>query len=154
MYPFLALIFLLIFSSCSKENNEESNFLVFGHFYGECIGEQCVEIFKLTSTDLSEDSKDNYPGQSSFYNANFNPVSNDKFELVKGLADYFPTIFWNENETVIGQPDAGDWGGFYIEIKNSEGHDFWLLDKNKNYAPAEYHAFIDTLNSKIALISD
>jgi hypothetical protein len=30
------------------------------------------------------------------------------------LTKYFPTDLLNETEKVIGQPDAGDWGGLYV----------------------------------------
>ena len=55
----------LVFCSCNKDDEIELNqtvFLVFGHFYGECIGEECVEIFKLTTNKLYEDTNDNYSG--------------------------------------------------------------------------------------------
>jgi hypothetical protein len=151
---YLFLIILFFHSACAKENNEGFEYLIFGHFYGECIGEQCVEIFKLTSSELSEDSNDQYPSQDNFYDGNFSLISNEKFELVKDTPLEFPSEFWNEENTVIGQPDAGDWGGFYIEIKNEQGYDFWILDKMKPNVPVKYHSFIDLLNANIAQISD
>ena len=58
----------IIFTSCKKEEVEISNneYLIFGHFYGECIGEECVETFKLTDEKLYEDLNDNYSGTEPF----------------------------------------------------------------------------------------
>ena len=32
--------------------------------------------------------------------------------------DEFPSALLDETEVVIGMPDAGDWGGLYIEYKS------------------------------------
>lgn len=41
---FFATFFLI---SCKKDNEvnlSKTDYIIFGHFYGECIGEQCVKI--------------------------------------------------------------------------------------------------------------
>jgi hypothetical protein len=58
----------------------------------------------------------------------------------------------NENHTVIGMPDAGDWGGFYVEYNFNGTRRFWILDKMKANVPSQYHDFIDSLNAKIYLL--
>ena len=62
----LAAVVLLI--ACTKSDNNmtinEQNFLVFGHFYGLCGRESCVETFKLTDEKLFEDTIDDYMGQN------------------------------------------------------------------------------------------
>lgn len=150
---FLLLVLAALFSNCSKETNPEASFLVFGHFYGECMGEQCVEIFKIHDDKIFEDSNDQYPNQNAFYNGNFKEIDQSKFEQIKGLMDDFPMSLFEEVESVIGQPDAGDWGGLYIEYKDENQHDFWLLDQMQSNVPSTYHNFIDKVNEKIAIIN-
>ena len=53
----------------------EQKFLIFGHFYGFCFGERCVETFKLTDKKLFEDTIDDYYGRDF----DFVELANDKF---------------------------------------------------------------------------
>ena len=146
----------ILLTSCNKEDEiklSDGDYLVFGHFYGECMGEACVEIFKLEDSRLLEDSKDVYPGQSNFYEGNYYELSKENYEQVKDIIDFFPENLLNENDLVIGQPDAGDWGGLYIEYNYKGVRKFWLLDQMKSNVPNYLHEFIDEVNEKIDLIN-
>lgn len=58
------LILLSLTTGCEKEDDiklSDSDYLIFGHFYGECVGEACVEILRLEESKLLGDTKDNYP---------------------------------------------------------------------------------------------
>ena len=81
-----------------------------------CMGEQCVEIFRLEKDKLFEDTKDLYPSRIDFYDGNYVQLSKQKFNDSKDLTNYFPTELLNETDTVIGQPDAGDWGGTLYRV--------------------------------------
>ncbi|MEP6647135.1 MAG: hypothetical protein ABJC12_08590 [Saprospiraceae bacterium] len=153
----LFAIGLLSISSCEKDKTcgfgDLSDYIVFGHFYGKCIGEGCIEIFKLDAEHLFEDTLDTYPLSEDFYPGHFvTQWSNEKFELVKDLEFFFPEALLNETEVIQGQPDAGDWGGIYFEIKRGDTHRFWLLDQMDDHMPAAYNAFVDRINEKISLI--
>ena len=149
---------LVVTSSCKKEKIGsklvllESDYLVFGHFYGECFGANCISIFKLENSRLLEDTKDTYPTSNNFYVGSYNQLSQEKFNAAKDLVDDFPTDLLNESKNVIGQPDAGDWGGIYVEYYHNGVHRFWLLDKMKSNVPIKYHNFIDKVNAKIKLL--
>ncbi|MBL7730422.1 MAG: hypothetical protein JNM88_04525 [Chitinophagaceae bacterium] len=147
-------ICIAIFSlaSCSKDNAglSKSDYLIFGHFYASCSGEGCVEIFRLEQDKLFEDKKDQYPDAYNFYNGKYGKLSQQKFDITKDLKDYFPVDLLNEPGNVIGQPDAGDWGGLYIEYNYGGIRKFWLLDLKKSNVPATCHGFIDKVNEKIA----
>jgi len=151
----ISVVFIIILlNSCNKDNSAREDYLIFGHFYGECYGEQCIEIFKLEDNRLLEDSKDKYPNNSGFYKGDYHELSNKKFELVKDLINYFPDSLLKVNETYIGQPDAGDWGGLYIEYNRNGVRHYWLLDQLESNVPDNLHEFIDEVNAKIKLISD
>jgi hypothetical protein len=144
-------IFLL--TSCKKGSNSEllkPDYLIFGHFYGECTGERCIEIFKLEQDKLFEDNRDQYPGSNDFYSGKFVQLSQQEFTITNDLINYFPRDLLDEKGAVIGQPDAGDWGGLYIEYKFLGVRKFWLLDQMKSNVPLKYHNFIDKVNEKIA----
>lgn len=42
-----SMIVLVSILSCQEEevNLYDGNYLIFGHFYGECLGETCVETY-------------------------------------------------------------------------------------------------------------
>lgn len=141
--------------SCKKEVNKsdwqenDNKYIIFGHFYGECFGEQCVEIFKTDGRNLFEDRKDVYPDRKHFYEGNFEEIKPGSAEGVKELRAKLPEQLLNEKDTVIGQPDAGDWGGLYIEIKENGKRRFWIIDKMKSNVPVYLHSFVDDVNSAI-----
>ncbi len=141
--------------SCSIDddneiNIKEQNFLVFGHFYGECFGEGCIETFKLTNKLLFEDIIDDYNGQ----NTEFVELDNDLFEQVKNITDFFPNQLLNQNETVFGCPDCADGGGLFIQYSENGNIKSWRIDQVKRNVPEYLHTFIDKVNKKIAIINE
>lgn len=158
------LIFIMILgfsailtSSCQKEtaaDPSEGDHLIFGHFYGECGGETCIEIFKLANEKLYEDTNDRYPGSSDFYNGDFIELHDSLFQKVRDLPEHFPIQLLEENSRVIGMPDAGDWGGLYIEYKNTGTRQFWLIDKMKSNIPEYLFDFSDKVNEAIQAINN
>ena len=58
------LAFALLLGACNSSdddaNPQDLDYLIFGHFYGECFGENCIEIFKLEADALYEDDNDVY----------------------------------------------------------------------------------------------
>jgi hypothetical protein len=151
---FLGLITIGVLISCDKKDDEininDQNFLIFGHFYGECFGEGCVETFKLTNEKLFEDTIDDYSGQ----NLEFIELENDKFEQVKNLVDFFPNQLLNQNETVFGCPDCADGGGLFIQYSENGTVKNWRIDQAKRNVPTYLHNFIDQVNEKIKLINN
>ncbi|WP_243349776.1 hypothetical protein [Parabacteroides sp. FAFU027] len=149
----IAICFVAL-CSCHKEEPvlTGSDYLIFGHYYGECFGERCIEIYKLEEKQVSEDTLDRYPGSSAFYQGQYVKLSQQKFDSVKDLIDYFPKVLLSEKDKVIGMPDAGDWGGLYIEYKVKDVRRFWLIDQMKSNVPSVYHQFIDKVNEKIRIL--
>ena len=143
-----------ILTSCNKNDDgieiNEQNFLIFGHFYGECIGEGCVETFKLTDKKLFEDTIDDYSGQ----NLEFLELGNDKFEQTKNLVDFFPNQLLNDNESVFGCPDCADGGGLFIQYSDNGNVKSWRIDQDKGNVPNYLHNFMDKVNEKIELINN
>lgn len=148
----LTLIGLLM--SCDSNDDtieiNEQNYLIFGHFYGECGGERCVETFKLTDKNLFEDTIDDYLGE----NLDFVELSSEKFELVKDIETFFPSQLLNNNDTVIGCPDCADGGGLFIQYSENGNTRSWRIDQMKNNVPGYLHEFIDKVNEKIRVINE
>ncbi len=149
----LTALILVSLLSCSSDDGIElndKNFLIFGHFYGECGGENCVETFKLTGSTLFEDTNDNYVG----IDFNFIKLDDSKFEVVKDLVDFFPNQLLTTNETTFGCPDCGDGGGLFIQYSKNGTIKKWTIDQTKSNVPSYLHDFIDKVNDKIRLINE
>ena len=142
----------IIFTSCKKEEVEINNneYLIFGHFYGMCGGEDCIETFKLTDEKLYEDLNDNYSGTEPF---NFVILGDEKYNEAKDLISFFPSQLLNENDITFGCPDCVDQGGLFIGYKKDGELKKWRIDQNKNQVPNYLHNFMDKVNVKIAAIN-
>ena len=145
---------IVILTSCNKDEDSitinEQNFLVFGHFYGMCAGEECVETYKLTDLKLYEDILDDYSGQ----NLDFVELDNETFEQINDLVDFFPNQLLNETDTVFGCPDCSDGGGLFIQYSDNGNLKSWRIDQFQENVPSYLHSFIDKVNEKIVLINN
>ena len=148
----IGLFAIGILLSCNNDsiNINEQNFLIFGHYYGKCKGENCVETFKLTDKGLFEDTIDDRNGQ----NMKFIQLENEKFLQVKDLVDFFPSQLLNEKKTTIGCPDCADGGGLFIQYSENGNVKSWRIDQEKDNVPHYLHNFIDKVNEKIKMIND
>lgn len=145
---FLIMAFVLI--SCSDRDPEiDLSYIVFGSFHGECVGEQCVEIFKIKNRSLMEDSLDIYPSSQLLYSGSFIPLPDQSYQTVKDIFEVIPNGLASENDTVIGSPDAADQGGFYLELIVDGNNRFWLIDTDKQSVNVYLHELMDSLDSKI-----
>lgn len=140
-----------LFKEDVVENPTASDYLIFGHFYGECLGEGCIETYKLTADQLFEDTLDHYYGAGPF---SFVPLDPAVFEEVKDLWDFFPAELLNQPDSTFGLPDAGDWGGLIVILfKDGQTHT-WRLDQRNQSNPAYAQDFADKVNDKIYQINN
>ena len=148
------VLFAFVFQNCQPDEttpvgNVES--VVFGHFFGECVGEECIEIFKIEDGILYEDKKDNYPSFVNPYDGEYESLPDNLFQAVKDLETLVPDQLLEESETVIGQPDAGDWGGYYFEISQDGVRNHYRIDKMKDNLHEYLKDFADVLANYIEL---
>lgn len=150
---FLGFFAIILLLSCNKDNDDNDkiqfDYLIFGRINGECIGEICIEIFKITETSLFEDTLD-----SPVQGFEFVALENAKFEQVKDLIDFFPRQLLNQNETVFGCPNCLDQGELFIQISKNGIIKTWSIDQFKNDVPSYLHNFMDKVNEKIAIINN
>ncbi|MCB2407345.1 hypothetical protein [Hymenobacter lucidus] len=156
LYLSVAALATVGLSACGKENVEKStdfdqSAILFGSFYGECAGEGCIDIYKLDTKaqTLQEDTRDTYPSSDAPYNGTFVARSQAEYNLVKDLIQQIPAGLLQEQGSVIGSPDAGDWGGYYVEVNQAGKRRHWLIDTQKRNLPAYLHPFADTLEVRL-----
>jgi len=129
MYRLSILLILFVLVSCGKDDHlaEDGKAYIFGHFFGECFGEQCVEIFKLQDGSIFEDTNDQYPSiNGNTYN--WSEMTGVEFEELEALIFPIPDELYEEEDVVIGMPDAGDWGGIYFQVHTDADVQFWFID--------------------------
>ncbi len=144
-----------VMSSCDKDEVNSSGqfeYLIFGTFYGECGGPGCVDIYKIEKDRLLEDRTNQYPGADFYVFEDFDVLPQAKFDLVKDLVDFLPASLLHEESGVFGQPDAGDWGGAFVEYKAGDVHKYWLLDQMESNMPDAFNQFVDRINEKETII--
>jgi len=151
------------FSSCAKEGVEEAvkevemgitladDTFIFGHYFGECGGERCIEIFKIEDGKVYEDTADLYPDGTA-NNFTWSLLSDEKFQLVKNFPSFFPDELLDDSFAVIGQPDAGDWGGYIIGKIDNEELRIWLIDTIDSNIPEYLHTFNDMIAFTTSLL--
>ena len=153
MKKIILIIILAGILACNSNDEiilNENNFLIFGHFYGECFGEGCIETYKLTDKKLFEDTNNKYSGTDF----NFIELDDNTFEGVKDIIDFFPNQLLNSNKSTFGCPDCADGGGLFIQYSENGNVKSWRIDQTKVDVPAYLHNFIDKVNEKIHFINN
>lgn len=161
---FLSAFMLFLSLGCKKKNDEPDlniypEFIVFGHFITpNCFGNDvCVEIFKLESGSLLEDSNDNVPDGSVAYTGNYNQ------KLSQSDYDQIETIFRNNLPDELLTQNSGGIGGFqewntnyfYFEYKTATEYKYWILDGSFDGSlGTTLQAFITQLNLAVSIASN
>lgn len=143
---------LLGLLACKPDDDDvvTPDYLVFGLYYGECYGgETCIEIYKLQNKSLFEDTNDKYPTGKQAYKGNYVLQNDLQYQKVKDLINAVPTKLLKEKNNIIGQPDAGDWGGIYVEIKRKGTLKFYLIDTQTENIPSYLHSFTNEVKRRV-----
>lgn len=153
----IVLSLLLLWTSCKKDEDKISNckllssddYLIFGTYYGFCIGD-CASIYKLTTSELHEDSIANFEKEKPIsFKTQALPTS--KLSTAAVLCDSFPLDrLFSEQETV-GCPDCHDQGVVYLELKKSGQVKKWYVDPdvNADKVPAYLKTYIKELKAAL-----
>ena len=147
-----ALAILVLSLSCSKsdEGTDVNRYLIFGHSYGECIGDLCVEIFKLTESQLFEDVNDKFFKD----NVKFKLLSDEKHLIALDLFKFYPKELENETNKSFGCPDCMDQGAIILQYFDEKcTSQRFVIDQHKNDIPLYLHEYVDRINDKIRLLN-
>lgn len=152
----LVLSLSIFFLACNTDNDEVelkylSDHIVFGHFYGLCKGETCIETFKINHFALFEDTLDNY---QIFDNFSFVSLPVQKYLLVRDKFRKIPDLLWKEpDKKIFGCPDCYDQGGLFVQQSKSDTIRSWILDNNPHDVPEYLHDFMQNIKDAIILIN-
>jgi hypothetical protein len=153
---FTSVLLALLLLSCRNDDlttlktDSETPYFVFGSYYGECGGDQCVSYFVIENEKLYKVASHQYP-KPAITAANYIPLAQSSYETVKDVVA-FPENLLQEKESVLGCPDCGDWGGLYIEVISNGEKKYWFIDNMKTNIPAYLHNYVDVLNERIEFL--
>lgn len=156
------LLSVFLWSRCSEEETANGlkieNYLTFGTYYGECQ-ENCVEIYYLRPDEklLYKADEPKYPvyeADSFPYGMHFTAVSQAQYELSKGLITQIPENLFAETALVIGEPDAMDQGGIYVETVHRNMMHKYYIDTNKEAIPRYLHPFVDEVLRTVSALRE
>ena len=153
---FLSALVFVSMIACKKDEEPRQyagDYLIFGSFYGECLGENCVKTFKLEDNYLLEDTRASL-GRLNNFETGYRVLDQADFDRASVLLDVFPNQLLSEPDTTFGCPDCRDQGGLYIEYYRGDRHGTWYIDQDKEEVPTYLHEFMDQVNEVIQLVSD
>lgn len=130
--------------------------VVFGRYFGRCLGRDCVEIYKFDGQKLLEDISDKRPNMSNFYKGEFKHEVNldTRLNLFK-LLEVLPYDELNSGRSnIIGLPGNHDQGVYYLEYQDVFVRKFWIIDSDKSNIPKSLHAYSDLLGEMIDIIQE
>jgi hypothetical protein len=147
---------IILFISCSSSTNpipQKQDSITFGDYYGMCAGTSCVNIFLYQEGKIFADTSHKYPNTNSIYEGKWFRLPDEKIIYLDSAFFSIPDSLFIEKNTIIGQPDAYDQGGIYLEIyKNNGFHKYWLIDNDVNNLPAYLQKYIENLKKIIQLM--
>ncbi|MEM1217852.1 MAG: hypothetical protein AAGH79_03035 [Bacteroidota bacterium] len=161
-------LFLFGLMACSKDfpeplppaeepskTNSEDDYMLFGYFRGLCGGEECIEIFKLTDTELFELVDDPYPNTDDFpLSSDLTILDQSLYDQVAYLRDLVPQELIDAEESTFGIPDAYDQGGFVIEWNDDGQTGLWVMDTDSNAIPDYLHELATGIYEAVQIINN
>jgi len=143
-------IFLALCSKEVKPEQTEVDYLIFGRYFGHCLGEECVNIYKLTGNALYKDTS------KAFVMTDFEfvPMDQSDFEVAGSLIQQLPAQLLKSTESFFGCPDCHDQGGMYIALSTNEEIRTWRIDTDKRKVPGYLHHYMNQVNQILENLSD
>ncbi len=135
----LVFVAFISFLSCKEKEEIKSTdtevfpeFIAFGRFQSSGCGssEQCVELFKMESGSLKEDSNENIPQITGPYVGNYSQeLSQSDYEQIEAIfKNNIPDELLQHPSGLVGTPQEWYVNFFYFEYKTATRHDYWVID--------------------------
>ena len=122
----------------------DNEYLIIGKYYGECLGSECVNIYKLTADSIYL-AKD-YPNGAVPFQGSFDYFCRPPQSRFSALIDAIPTELLTTASQTIGCPDCVDQGGFYVEYGKDNVLVGWKIDNDRGAVPEYLHEYLDLLD--------
>ncbi len=123
--------------------------LIFGRFYGFCIGESCVEIYQVDEEKLLEDTTDNILFQGIFQTGQYIEMSEEEHQIALELLEEVPIQLTENNNQVFGCPDCADQGGLHLRIKDGGMDRNFRFDLRNSENPEYLRPYLRKVNEVV-----
>ena len=134
---YFCLLILLLSLGCNKKENDGDQIdypqsIIFGRYFSPgCFeNEVCVEIFNLSASGLYEDTNDNFPNPTEFYNGNYattlTQTDFNQIELI--FRNNIPKELLAMNSGNVGNSPSWNTTFYYFEYKSATIHKHWIMD--------------------------
>ncbi len=139
----------LMAMSCKKssEKLEDGDYILFGTFYGFCMGEECREMYMLTIDKLYEDIDDGNEVE-------YVELPTDLYADVHDIKMSIPADLTALPDSTFGCPDCHDQGGVFLRIKKDDVDQSWTIDNDLDAIPTYLHSIVDLIHEKVELINN
>ncbi len=147
----LILLLSVMTLSCSDQDVNENDYLVFGTYYGFCIG-NCTNIYKIENGQLFKDKLERPIIEDLSFHSD--PLPKNKFHIAQQLLKDLPDYFMNNKGDTLGCPNCGDQGSYIVEIRNQFGLQRFIIDPWID--PVEYsevRIFMDKIDDVLIKIT-
>lgn len=136
-------LFLLLFSTCEKEEEASISRITQGTFFCECFGE-CLSVAIVTERDFEFSTYQTCSATSLRQRDCAEPLVVGEFQQLSSLVDWDA---FREMEEVIGCPDCADGGGQWIEI--SRGGEVHRVEYEFGDPPTELAELVEELSQRV-----
>lgn len=153
----IGIFSLLFLIGCSSENSTKdikvNGTLIFGWFADSSCSGQCSSIYKIDNENIFKDVDYIYP-DNTFFNGNFQLISNVNYQNYKSLITELPNQIFDEPNGYLDCTDCtNENGGFYLEFQNTDGfHKSWRF-RNAIY-PDYMESYRSLLIDKLAELNN
>jgi hypothetical protein len=124
---------------------------IFGRYSGFCpAGTDCTQLYKVTGYALYEDHVVYLRDHPTAIEFKKHPLPDAQYELATGLSAKIPLELLTSTTEIIGQPDAFDQGGIYLELLRDGIRKRWYLDTEPSNLPAGVRPYLQEITQVLA----
>lgn len=136
--PWKLIVLMFALAGCEPEEEEKTStevfpeFIVFGRFQSTGCGnfDSCVELFRMETGSLREDTVDNIPQAGVPYMGNYSlELSASDYNLVQELfKEKIPSELLALPNGLVGTAQPWTTNFYYFEYKTATQHGYWVID--------------------------
>lgn len=129
---------LIALSGCEPKEEDMTStevfpeYIVFGRFQSAGCGdfESCVELFKMETGSLREDTMDDIPQAAVSYAGNYSLElsASDYSQVQQVFKENIPNELLSRPNGLVGSPQAWNTSFYYFEYKTPTQHGYWVID--------------------------
>ncbi|OEK05021.1 hypothetical protein [Roseivirga misakiensis] len=124
----LTFLFYLVISGCENENLPiDSEYLLFGNFYGHCQGD-CFNAFQVDNEKVQSDDADGHFTFDQYQFESTRTLDKSAFSEARSLLKQIPSELITSEIESYGCPDCADQGGYFMIFETDNEKQMIIID--------------------------